>query len=179
MRCKKCNSELPENSKFCFICGARVEPEKADQQKKEIFDRHYSLEEIAAEQNESANNMGVGADTPDDDPSTYLPPIGSKEHTEIPMGEITPNEDDGPLPPIEADDPLELAQEESEQEEEPEDEGDALPPIGTSDSMHMDTDVPSSASDNPASAPIGTIMYNSVGAAVPSMGQKQLKISLR
>ena len=133
MKCKNCMAEIPDNAEFCIFCGAKVNKNNSDgadsaeksssSGKKVISDRHYSLEEIANQQNNSGNENGVGNDKPDDDPSTYLPPIGASDHTEVPMGEIAPEAGEYKLPPITAADPLELLEAGS----------DPLPPIGAKD----------------------------------------------
>ena len=56
MRCTKCGCELPENSKFCFACGAEIDP--AEEQKK-----------IPAEEQETA---GWETDRGDEDETVLL-----------------------------------------------------------------------------------------------------------
>lgn len=68
MICNRCGAELPENSLFCFRCGNRLEqaPSQPQEQNsaspfgtKSISDRHYSLEDIARQQRESSNEIGL------------------------------------------------------------------------------------------------------------------------
>ena len=59
MLCKNCGGQIPDNSKFCVNCGIKIEAEREDAtQKRVISDRHYSLEEIAAQQKE-LNSSGI------------------------------------------------------------------------------------------------------------------------
>ena len=39
MRCKHCGNDIPEGSKFCIMCGAKIEPEeqKAESEKRAAF----------------------------------------------------------------------------------------------------------------------------------------------
>ena len=121
IKCEKCGANIPDNSQFCMNCGSKIgiSPPK-----------HFSLDEIARQQQEQENNaFSIAPDTPDDDPETYLPPIGAKEHSEIPVGEIDPEYfNHKPLPNIQAADPLELLDSDSPE----------LPPIGFSDQMQME-----------------------------------------
>lgn len=53
MLCRNCGSQIPDNSKFCVNCGIKIEDEQAGVvQKRVISDKHYSLEEISAQQEE-------------------------------------------------------------------------------------------------------------------------------
>ncbi len=121
VKCEKCGATVPNESKFCLNCGSPIDSSAP---------RHFSLEEIAGQQQAQENSaFSITPDTPDDDPETYLPPIGAKEHSEIPMGEIDPEYfNHKPLPNIQAADPLELLDSDTPE----------LPPIGFSDQMQID-----------------------------------------
>ena len=121
VKCEKCGAAVPNESKFCLHCGSPIDKSAP---------RHFSLEEIAGQQQAQENSaFSITPDTPDDDPETYLPPIGAKEHSEIPMGEIDPEYfNHKPLPNIQAADPLELLDSDTPE----------LPPIGFSDQMQIE-----------------------------------------
>ena len=121
VKCEKCGAEVPNESKFCLNCGNPIDKSAP---------RHFSLEEISSQQQAQENSaFSITPDTPDDDPETYLPPIGAKEHSEIPMGEIDPEYfNHKPLPNIQAADPLELLDSNTPE----------LPPIGFSDQMQIE-----------------------------------------
>ena len=121
VKCEKCGAEVPNESKFCLNCGNPIDKSAP---------RHFSLEEISNQQQAQENSaFSITPDTPDDDPETYLPPIGAKEHSEIPMGEIDPEYfNHKPLPNIQAADPLELLDSNTPE----------LPPIGFSDQMQIE-----------------------------------------
>ena len=101
LKCEKCGSNVPNESKFCLNCGNRIDSSAP---------KHFSLDEIARQQQEQESNaFSITPEVPDDDPESYLPPIGAKEHSEIPKGEIDPEYfNRKPLPGIQAADPLEL-----------------------------------------------------------------------
>ncbi len=117
-----------------------------------------------------------------------LPQIGAgNDQMNLSEGEIKPRTDGKALPPIEASDPLEML------------EGtEPLPAIGSSDQMKMDIAMPNipSASEpttpqqpvptplpvqTPAQTPVepADIVYTSVGAAVPNVGQSQIYMPIR
>ena len=124
IKCEKCGAVVPVESKFCLNCGSKIDSNAP---------KHFSLEEISRQQQAQENSaFSITPDTPDDDPETYLPPIGAKEHSEIQPGEIDPQYfNHKPLPNIQAADPLELLDSDSPE----------LPPIGFSDRMQV-TDIP-------------------------------------
>ena len=54
MLCRNCGAENPNNNKFCVQCGAKLQIEQASvNQQRVISDKHYSLEDISKQQNES------------------------------------------------------------------------------------------------------------------------------
>ena len=121
LKCEKCGSNVPNESKFCLNCGNRIDSSAP---------KHFSLDEIARQQQEQESNaFSITPEVPDDDPESYLPPIGAKEHSEIPKGEIDPEYfNRKPLPSIQAADPLELLDADTPE----------LPPIGFSDQMQIE-----------------------------------------
>ena len=121
LKCEKCGSNVPNESKFCLNCGNRIDSSAP---------KHFSLDEIARQQQEQESNaFSITPEVPDDDPESYLPPIGAKEHSEIPKGEINPEYfNRKPLPSIQAADPLELLDADTPE----------LPPIGFSDQMQIE-----------------------------------------
>ena len=94
MICSKCGAQIPDNSRFCIMCGNRIEqqyppyqPADATRQQpyqpigqpaqpaaqdtsvnifgvKSISDRHYSLEDIARQQEENKNEIGLASAPP-------------------------------------------------------------------------------------------------------------------
>ncbi len=120
IKCEKCGATVPVESKFCLNCGNKIDSNAP---------KYFSLEEIARQQQAQENSaFSITPDTPDDDPESYLPPIGAKEHSEIPVGEIDPEYfNHKPLPHIQAADPLELLDSNTPE----------LPPIGFSDQMQI------------------------------------------
>ena len=121
LKCEKCGSNVPNESKFCLNCGNRIDSSAP---------KHFSLDEIARQQQEQeSSSFSITPEVPDDDPESYLPPIGAKEHSEIPKGEINPEYfNRKPLPSIQAADPLELLDADTPE----------LPPIGFSDQMQIE-----------------------------------------
>ena len=121
LKCEKCGSNVPNESKFCLNCGNRIDSSAP---------KHFSLDEIARQQQEQeSSSFSITPEVPDDDPESYLPPIGAKEHSEIPKGEIDPEYfNRKPLPSIQAADPLELLDADTPE----------LPPIGFSDQMQIE-----------------------------------------
>lgn len=65
MKCQKCGAMLPDNFKFCIKCGCKLEtdvqpvqPQAAYnpmQGKKPISDKHFSLEDIAKQQERNSD----------------------------------------------------------------------------------------------------------------------------
>ena len=121
LKCEKCGATVPNESKFCLNCGNRIDSSAP---------KHFSLDEIARQQEEQeSSGFSITPEVPDDDPESYLPPIGAKEHSEIPKGEIDPEYfNRKPLPSIQAADPLELLDADTPE----------LPPIGFSDQMQIE-----------------------------------------
>ena len=121
VKCEKCGATVPNESKFCLNCGNRIDSSSP---------KHFSLDEIARQQQMQEDSaFSITPEVPDDDPESYLPPIGAKEHQEIPKGEIDPEYfNHKPLPNIQAADPLELLDANTPE----------LPPIGFSDQMQID-----------------------------------------
>ena len=121
LKCEKCGATVPNESKFCLNCGNRMDSSAP---------KHFSLDEIARQQQEQESGaFSITPEVPDDDPESYLPPIGAKEHSEIPKGEIDPEYfNHKPLPSIQAADPLELLDADTPE----------LPPIGFSDQMQIE-----------------------------------------
>ena len=121
LKCEKCGATVPNESKFCLNCGNRMDSSAP---------KHFSLDEIARQQQEQESGaFSITPEVPDDDPDSYLPPIGAKEHSEIPKGEIDPEYfNHKPLPSIQAADPLELLDADTPE----------LPPIGFSDQMQIE-----------------------------------------
>ena len=121
LKCEKCGANVPNESKFCLNCGNRIDSSAP---------KHFSLDEIAHQQQMQEDSaFSITPDIPDDDPESYLPPIGAKEHSEIPKGEIDPEYfNHKPLPNIQAADPLELLDADTPE----------LPPIGFSDQMQIE-----------------------------------------
>ena len=120
VKCEKCGANVPNESKFCLNCGNRIDTSSP---------KHFSLDEIARQQQMQEDSaFSITPEVPDDDPESYLPPIGAKEHQEIPKGEIDPEYfNHKPLPNIQAADPLELLDANTPE----------LPPIGFSDQMQI------------------------------------------
>ena len=120
LKCEKCGANVPNESKFCLNCGNRIDDSSP---------KHFSLDEIARQQQMQEDSaFSITPEVPDDDPESYLPPIGAKEHQEIPKGEIDPEYfNHKPLPNIQAADPLELLDANTPE----------LPPIGFSDQMQI------------------------------------------
>ena len=121
LKCEKCGATVPNESRFCLNCGNRMDSSAP---------KHFSLDEIARQQQEQESGaFSITPEVPDDDPDSYLPPIGAKEHSEIPKGEIDPEYfNHKPLPSIQAADPLELLDADTPE----------LPPIGFSDQMQIE-----------------------------------------
>lgn len=123
MICNKCGTDVPEHSTFCIRCGNRLRgdtagsttpsnasgaapaPSQPQQPKpsssgspfgtKTISDRHYTLEDIARQQAESNNEIGLASAPPRRSgkskkrrhaPEAALPPIGSSD--DINMDEL-------------------------------------------------------------------------------------------
>lgn len=116
MICNKCGTDVPAYSKFCIRCGNRlvpadaVAPQQPSQSApppekpkpassgspfggKQISDRHYSLEEIARQQEESNNSIGLPSAPPDRNrkkrrrqPDAALPPVGTSDSMELNAG---------------------------------------------------------------------------------------------
>ncbi len=124
MICNKCGAQISDESKFCIMCGSKIEkqqypPYQPMQQTvqqpyqpitqpsapssppqdtsanifgvKSISDRHYSLEDIARQQEENKNEIGLASAPPDKPkkkkkkrtpPEAALPPIGAKDTME-------------------------------------------------------------------------------------------------
>ena len=60
MLCRNCGAQIPDNSKFCVECGTKIETEQIGVDRQRVIsDKHYSLEDIAKQQNES-NNRPLG-----------------------------------------------------------------------------------------------------------------------
>lgn len=122
MFCQHCGAEIPDNGNFCFICGARVQrpagnapkpqpqpqpqpqpmsqpqPQQASSSAfgtKTISDRHYSLEDIARQQQENKNEIGLASAPPRPQKrkksaagnsgrqETSLPPIGASDSMQL------------------------------------------------------------------------------------------------
>ncbi len=117
MICNKCGTDIPDHAKFCIRCGNRLQPDipsgtaavpgssvspQAEPPKttssgspfgtKTISDRHYSLEDIARQQAESNNEIGLASAPPRRSgkskkrrhaPETALPPIGASDSMEL------------------------------------------------------------------------------------------------
>lgn len=116
MICNKCGTDVPAYSKFCIRCGNRlvpadaVAPQQPSQSApppekpkpassgspfggKQISDRHYSLEDIARQQEESNNSIGLPSAPPDRNrkkrrrqPDAALPPVGTSDSMELNAG---------------------------------------------------------------------------------------------
>ena len=83
MKCKKCNAEIPNDSRFCVVCGIKIEKTPESPGKKVISDRHYSLEDIARQQEGKGTEIGVGTDVPEENEDQPLPPIGTNDSMRI------------------------------------------------------------------------------------------------
>ena len=108
MKCSKCGAQIPDNSRFCIMCGNKIEQQylpyqPADQVPqqpyqpmtqpvqpapaqaassvifgvKSISDRHYSLEDIARQQEENKNEIGLASAPPPK--KKKKPPVSAAE----------------------------------------------------------------------------------------------------
>lgn len=58
--CSKCGAEVPENYKFCTRCGNKIEVVTQAQNNTQSAGRHFSLEDIARQQEEK-HDIGFGS----------------------------------------------------------------------------------------------------------------------
>ena len=132
MICNKCGTDVPDHSNFCVRCGNRLRPETAvpnmpapqqPQQSpqpaakpqssstpfggRQISDKHYSLEDIARQQAESNNEIGLASAPPDRGrkpkkrrrpPEAALPPIGSSDDMDMNALKDSPSQPTPPAP---------------------------------------------------------------------------------
>ena len=196
MICSKCGAQIPDNSRFCIMCGNKIEqqyppyqplsspaqPQPAQDSSSNIFgvksisDRHYSLEDIARQQEENKNEIGLASapPAPKKKKKKKRPPVtaeGAAEKAAAPAAGTDDKPADSPARPWYYDLMKDPPDKKPEREAKPEPEAEPAPEAAQSAPAQP------AAPRRPASAgPVFKYPINS--PPVPTGLQKQTNISI-